>query len=544
MKEVTDPALLQALEAREVTDPALLAQLEGKTFKGKANASFLDKLREVVAFDPALQGLLRGGRDVLDTGAELLATPFGQGAQVKQNNDAEKAKFAQQFGDSGLASGFRVAGNVGATLPVGGAIAAPLRGAAPALSEAIATSGMRAGSLSGVKGMAARTAGGAVTGGASAGLVDPESAETGAAIGAALPGAIKAAGTLGNAAGRALSGPAPSPQTMAAFRAARQSGYVVPPTQIAPNVFNRVMEGTAGKLTTAQNASARNQAVTNAKAAASLGLPKDTALTPDLLTNIRQQAGQAYDAIGQTGTVTPGASYNAALDRIAAPHVQAAQGFPNAAPSPVLGLVDSLRAQAFDAGSAVAKIKELRTAADDAFRTGNTDVGRASKAAAKALEDALENHLQQIGQPDLLKAFRDARTQIAKTYTVEKALNPTTGTVDAKKIAGELKKGKPLSGDLREIAEFSAAFPKASQATEAMGSLPQLSPLDFALGGGVGVAAQNPLAFGLPLVRPMARSAALSNPLQNRLAPNPLPPGDNNLLRLLYQSAPVLGANR
>jgi hypothetical protein len=95
--------------------------------------------------------------------------------------------------------------------------------------------------------------------------------------------------------------------------------------------------------------------------------------------------------------------------------------------------VESLKSPSFDAAAAVEKIKQLRTAADDGFRSGNTDIARASRSAAKALEDALEGHLQTIGQPDALQAFRQARQQIAKTYTVEKALNPASGSIDARK---------------------------------------------------------------------------------------------------------------
>ena len=49
--------------------------------------------------------------------------------------------------------------------------------------------------------MAARIAGGALTGGASAGLIDPQSAGTGAAIGGALPPALGLVGAAGRTAG-------------------------------------------------------------------------------------------------------------------------------------------------------------------------------------------------------------------------------------------------------------------------------------------------------------------------------------------------------
>jgi hypothetical protein len=50
------------------------------------------------------------------------------------------------------------------------------------------------------------------------------------------------------------------------------AGYALPPSQIAPTLPNRVLEGFAGKLTTAQQASAKNQNVTNTLIKREIGL--------------------------------------------------------------------------------------------------------------------------------------------------------------------------------------------------------------------------------------------------------------------------------
>jgi hypothetical protein len=352
------------------------------------------------------------------------------------------------------------------------------------------------------------------------------------ALGTALGGAIPAGGQVVNM----MRGKGPSPQMVQSIQQARDLGYVIPPTQANPSMLNRIMEGIAGKVSTAQNASARNQQITNELAAKSLGLPKDTVITPEVIIGLRSKAGEAYTNLGLSGQVIADKSYINALDDIAKPYVTAMQGFPDSPPSPVLNLVQSLKSPSFDASSAVEKIKQLRTSADDAFRTGNSDIGRASKKAADAIEGALETHLSKTGQTDLLSKFRDARQLIAKTYTIEKAANTTTGTIDAKKLAAQLQRGKPLSGELKSIAQFSQAFPKASQTTELMGSLPQLSPLDYAAGvlGGVSTGG---IGAGAILARPALRAAALSSPVQNRLIPSTAAPfvtdNQRNLARLL-----------
>jgi hypothetical protein len=352
------------------------------------------------------------------------------------------------------------------------------------------------------------------------------------AVGTALGGTIPAAGQLSSM----LRGKAPSPQMVQSIQQARDLGYVIPPTQANPSMLNRIMEGVAGKISTAQNASAKNQEVTNRLAAKSLGLAEDTVITPQVLTDLRTTAGNAYTNLGLSGQVITDKSYIKALDDIAKPFIVTAKGFPDVAPSPVLDLVESLKSPSFDSTAAIEMVKQLRTAADDAYRSGKTDIGKASKSAATAIENALEGHLSKTGQTDLLDKFRDARQLIAKTYSVEKAANVTTGTIDAKKLAAQLQRGKPLSAELKDIAQFSQAFPKASQTVEAMGSLPQLSPLDYAAGliGGVSTGGAG---AGAILARPALRAAALSSPVQNRLIPNMaqpfLTPEQRNLARLL-----------
>lgn len=95
-----------------------------------------------------------------------------------------------------LYKGGKLAGEVAGTAGAGGLIANGARavGAAPALVDAIASSGLAGGGNA-----LTRAAGGAITGGASAALVDPETAGTGAVIGGALPGAVTLAGKAGNA---------------------------------------------------------------------------------------------------------------------------------------------------------------------------------------------------------------------------------------------------------------------------------------------------------------------------------------------------------
>jgi len=353
-----------------------------------------------------------------------------------------------------------------------------------------------------------------------------------------------------------LRGTPPSQGTMQAAREAQEAGYVIPPTQVKPSLVNRLLEGTAGKISTAQNASFRNQQVTNQLAAKSLGLPEDTVISPEILANLRTTAGKAYENLGATGTIKTSPKFNQALDDIKVykdAKIAEAQ-FPTGKANPIIETIDSLRSPSFDVSSAISKINVLRNDADIAYRTGDKALGKANKEASQVLENTIENYLANSKQTDLLQKFKDARQLIAKTYSVENALNQTTGSIDAKKLAAQLAKGKPLSGELKQSAQFAQAFPTATQTTERMGSIPQISPLDVggaALTSGgayfAGGEAATPLGFATLLARPTLRAAALSKPVQSRLTNQQmqnLSPETRNLARMLMlQGATKAGAN-
>lgn len=410
----------------------------------------------------------------------------------------------------------------------------------------------------------ANTVAGAGLVGATAGLVQPTTStqETvtnmllggfgggaGQVVANRLPGVVQA--WKQRAAQEAADQTAQTAQKFAAARAGNQLGYVVPPADLNPGVTSQLLSGLSGKIKTAQVASQRNQAVTDRLARRALGLADDAQLTPDILQAMRNQAaGSGYAPIRQSGQIAADADYTKALDTIASQYQGAARSFPGAAKNPVLDMVDGLRAQAFDAGDGLDMVKVLREAADKAYRAGDTGLGKASKAAADAIESQIDRALTASGNQDAIKAFRDARQQIAKTYTVQKALNSETGSVSAPRLAQDLSKGKPLSGELRTAAEFATAFPKAAQALKETPKA--VSPLDFAVAGTGTLTTGNPLALLAVGARPAARNMLLSAMAQraaltpgfnpsavSQIAPELI---DNQLLRLMAAPVSTAGA--
>jgi len=322
------------------------------------------------------------------------------------------------------------------------------------------------------------------------------------------------------------------------FTQAQKAGYVVPPASVNPSVGNVALESVGGKAAVQQLASGRNQEVTNLLAAKSIGLSPNQPITQANLREIRSKAGDVYKAIKSAGRIAPDEKYFDDLASLRQSTAQIAEDFPDAnigSAKEIDDLVKSLAQPTFDAKSAIEYIKQLRKAATGHLSGANAadpakqSLGMAQRDAAAALEEMVGRHLQQTGNQQLARQFDEARRLIAKTYTVEGALE-TTGNVNAAKLAALLRKGKPLSPELEQAARFAGAFPKAAAIPERSGS-PGVSALDAAMTAGGAVAlpviGQSPFgALAYPAARYGARNLALSRALQQGLLRQgkPLPP--------------------
>lgn len=101
--------------------------------------------------------------------------------------------------ESGLYKTGKIAGEIAGTAGVGGALANGARavGAAPSIVQGLTTGGLNVAGATGKAGLALRAGTGAATGAATAGLVNPEDAGLGAAIGGGLPVAARGAAEFG-----------------------------------------------------------------------------------------------------------------------------------------------------------------------------------------------------------------------------------------------------------------------------------------------------------------------------------------------------------
>jgi hypothetical protein len=443
--------------------------------------------------------------------------------QALQSMGAEPESMLYQGGKLGA----EIAGTAGAggVLAKGAAIVPGMAQKAPALIEALRTGGFSAGGA----GMGTRVAGGAATGAAAAGMVNPEDALMGAGIGAAMPGVVKVAGEAGMALGNRASKKyadeltrfnrnAPMRETL---KQSIDAGYVVPPNMVNPSLKNQVIESFSGKQATGQLASVKNQEVTEKLVRQSLGIADDAPLTKTALEQIRKVEGGAYKDVA---SLSPQAEIDLEALKKARNEAQGWFNAYNRSASP-----DDL-----------AKAKNFRDTAE-------------------VLELNLESHAKNAGKNQLISRLRDARKQIAKTYTVERALNDATGTVNAKVLGRIYDKGMPLSDGLDTAGRFASAFPSVNQATQQMGS-PGAHNLRAVTSGGAGAlgaltmgpaglaAAALPYAAGAASRGMMFRQGA-----QNALANQQAPRASNaqlaamlrnsELQQLLTRAAPVVSAD-
>lgn len=284
-------------------------------------------------------------------------------------------------------------------------------------------------------------------------------------------------------------------QKQATLENGRGEGYVVPPSTVSSSAKAKIAEGTAGKITTAQQAAARNQSVTDKLAAEAVGLPVGESITPTALEQVRKEAGKAYEAVASL----PGKA------AVQADSLSNVKGAPAVDPRQ---MIEDLKQARFDA-SAWEK-SYARTADPDSLKKG-----KAAGALATRLESQLEDYAKSLGRGDLVPELRKARALIAKTWTVENALNEGTGSVNAAKLARDLANGAPLSGGLRKAAMMAEAFPKATRMFNE--SLPGVSPIDAYGSGGMAAVTKEPLYLLYPFARMGIRNALLSDTAQNTL---------------------------
>jgi hypothetical protein len=339
---------------------------------------------------------------------------------------------------------------------------------------------------------------------------------------------------------------------------ARDKGYVIHPGEMSsePGAPAQTAAGSAGKQRIQQEASIRNQEVTNRLAAEDVRLPAGTPITLDALHAVRDRAYQAYRDIkqavpiifthAQRGQPQPGVispispaqpmplehEFETAINDISEIGEDARRRFPSLRINEIEDLKAELRGEkpgrhtlksAMTPEEALDYIKAKRFEAKHNYLAKDDPskawLASAQMRAATAVEDLLERQLTASGPQyqGLVDSYKAARQLAAKTFNLEVSLNGND--IDARKLASMARvnrsgaSGTYLSDNLKTIADTYNQFPR--NLTLPRGPTEALTALDFM--GGLGTAAvTGHLALGAwPLLRPLARHTLLSEPFQN-----------------------------
>lgn len=334
------------------------------------------------------------------------------------------------------------------------------------------------------------------------------------------------------------------PQINPGVADAHAAGYVLPPKMASesPGLTANTMAAWSGKTKLAQEAGEKNQVVTTDLAHKALGVPADKMLTEQVFDDIRAQAGQAYDEVrGAIPRVVPDRGFRTVVSGLGQANTAAAKTFPNLMRNAEIETLQKELAavKEFTPEAGIGLVKDLRFRAKANLRSpdpAKIELGFAQREAADAVDELVERNIEAAARPQnvtvggqtltlsqgnpaiagLVQKYREARQLIAKTYDVESVTNTATGDVSARGLAAMARRGKPLTGELKTIADAANAFPKALQNPSAFGGVEPLSVLDF-YGAGLSVAHGNPGVAGMFLARPLARKVALSDRMQRRM---------------------------
>jgi len=334
----------------------------------------------------------------------------------------------------------------------------------------------------------------AIGGGAGAGLARESGGGTGAQIAGGLAGSLLGAGIVK---------PAPIGKSVKelqnagrdkVLKEAQKQGYVALPSDVGSGKVTRALETVSGKFKAEELASAKNQQVTNSLARKYLGVADDTPLNTETLDTLRENAGtvyvQAASLPAKQVQTTKNGLVRSSLTRNGAE------------------IVNDLKVARDDARSLW---KSIAIGTDKPTEVRNAAISADNR--VRQLESELERLAKQNNQPELMSQLKDARTQIAKIYTVEKATNPVTGSVDARAIAKQLNKKAPITGELQLIGKFAQAFPKVAKP---VAEQPNPFSIYDVIGTSYGVGAANPLVAAVPAARVAGRYGVLSKPIQQR----------------------------
>jgi hypothetical protein len=386
-------------------------------------------------------------------------------------------------------------------------------------------------------------------------------------------------------------------QTIEALKGGRDLGMKIPGSAVNNSPLNKLLESIGGKDAVRQDVQIANQKSSNIAIPEDLGLPAGTPISTDTLDAIRAYEGRHYRAIaelkrpntlsngyGEGNKLEPHQTINYRADNrptsfvnqemqptnlVKATPINNGQTYadlkgaptqlveaPNNGQSyintPTNGTSKNITRSINGAPNTPAQdLEALKRAREDAqgyhesakmpqtsgglSRSELLQKARESDALAAHLEDKLTAAAEAAGKPELMANLKNARETIAKTRTIQDALNKGNGEISLADIGARLDVEKPLTGNMKTLAKFQQTFsPYVREAslvpTPGVSKIAPLAAATLGMGGHeAGGAVGGFLAGGLPLIGEPVRKLILSGAYQKWAANVPIQSASKSL---------------
>lgn len=496
-----------------------------------------DKAMNYKGGKDVMGGLTRGAGSIGATVMRLL--PNAMGGDTASENEQRRTAMddaLRTLGANPDSMGFKtnkLLAEIAGTSGIGGVVGNALEkvpfiaSKAPALIDAIKTYGMSANGAKGITGVAARAGGGAITGGLSAGAVDPKDASTGMKIGAAFPFATMAAGKTGQLIGSTVRGNGVAPEVKELAQKAKSLGVDIPADRLVDSKPMNALASGLNYVPFSGRAASEAKMNTQLNQALSKTFGQDSSNVTMALRKANTELGSKFDdTLKSTGLKFD----KTMLDDISQVYNKAESELSESALKPITAKINDLMAKGESGvidGQAAYNIKrEL----DRIGRGTGPEAWHALELKGKLME-ALDRSLGESGAA----AFAKTRQQYGNMLSLEKlAKNGVDGEISVARLANMQNiNNKPL----QDIADIAAQFVKPREAQH--GAM-QRGFAAVGIGGAAGLPALGGTVAAGRLANTALNSNALKNFMMKESSKGLLGNAIDDALPLMYRTNPVV----
>jgi hypothetical protein len=446
---------------------------------GSIGATLVDILRSNVA-DPILQAVPQHMRPPVTRG--LAEAP--RGPALRKEMDAALTTMGARP-DSFMYQGGKLGAEIAGTMGAGSVLANGARGLAATrfgsgiepilngIARGLETGGFRVGDLAGTgMGAAARVATGAATGGAAAGLVNPQDTVTGMAIGGALPGATQLAGKAGSAIRRSLASEV-APEVRQLAQRADELGIRIPADRLVNSRPVNAVASALNYVPGSGRAATEDAMTTQLNRQLSRTFGQDSPNVTMALRKAEDALGGQFDDFLRNNTVRVDQQF---MDDIAEASNMAARELGSDGASIISKQVDDILTKAASGeidGQAAYNIKRTL----DRIGKRNSPEAYYALDLKQKLMEALN---RSVGQ-DKAKAFSKVRQQYGSMLELQKlAKNGAEGEISVARLANMKNIRNP---QMQELADIAAQFVRPREGQHGAAQRALVGAAGFGVGG-------------------------------------------------------------